>query len=153
MLTGRVHRIQKQVASGVLWTIDLPRLLPFTLDIERCYSGNGEPDDSDLEPERPLNNSRMKHLIQSRAFVVGCTFGLILCGMLNYSTYLNNWCNENIYDCYWSVGFPRPFAWGQGGFMVLEGFIWLGLVTDIFFAVTASVLVGWFFCLLTQRAQ
>ena len=87
----------------------------------------------------------MNHPIQSRAFVLGFTFGIILCGALNYWTYLSNWCNENIYDCYWYVGFPVPFVRGQGGYMVLDGFIWMGLITDIFFGLTASILLGWVF--------
>ena len=93
----------------------------------------------------------MKHLIQSRAFVLGFTIGFILCGLLNYWTYLNQWCNENIYDCYWYAGFPTPFITGQGGYMVVDGFIWLGVITDIFFAVTAGVFVGWVFWLVKLK--
>lgn len=93
----------------------------------------------------------MKHLIRSCAFVLGFTIGIILCGLLNYWTYLNNWCNENIYDCYWFVGFPTPFVTGQGGYMVVDEFIWLGVITDIFFAITASVFVGWVFWFVKSR--
>ena len=87
----------------------------------------------------------MKQLILSRAFVLGFAIGIILCGLLNYWTYLDNSCTKNIYDCYWFIGFPTPFVRGQGGYMVVDGFIWLGLITDAFFAITASVLVGWVF--------
>jgi hypothetical protein len=87
----------------------------------------------------------MKHQIQSRAFALGFTFGIIFCGVLNYLTYLNNWCNENIYDCYWYVGFPVPFGIGQGGGYGFDGFFWSGLVTDIFLLFTASVFAGWVF--------
>jgi hypothetical protein len=85
----------------------------------------------------------MKYLVQELPFIVGTTFGAILCFVLNYLTYLNNWCNENIYDCFWFVGFPVPFGRGQGGHFGFDGFIWLGLVTDVCFALTASLLVGW----------
>ena len=93
----------------------------------------------------------MKHLLQSRAFVLGFTAGMILCVVLNYFTYLNNWCNENIYDCYWYVGFPVPFAIGQGGGYGFDGFIWTGLVTDFFFLIAASVFVGWVFVFVESK--
>ncbi len=95
----------------------------------------------------------MKHLIQSRAFVSGFALGIVLCGVLNYWTYLNQWCSENIYDCYWFVGFPTPFLYGQGGYMVVEGFIWLGVITDIFFAITASVFTGWVFWFVNSKTR
>ena len=95
----------------------------------------------------------MKYLVQSRAFALGFTFGMILCGILNYWTYLNNWCNENIDDCYWNVGFPVPFSTGQGGSHGFSGFIWTGLVTDVVFLLTASVFVGWGFVFVKSRFE
>jgi hypothetical protein len=93
----------------------------------------------------------MKHLIRTRVFVIGFVIGIILCGLLNYWTHLHDPCNENIYDCYWFVGFPAPFLRVQGGYTVIDGFIWLGLITDISFAITASVFVGWVFWFVDQR--
>ncbi len=93
----------------------------------------------------------VKYIIQSRSFSLGFTIGLIFCSILNYLTYLDNWCNENIFDCYWFVGFPVPFGRGQGGGYGFDGIIWSGLATDISFIFTASIFLGWVFMFVKSR--
>lgn len=95
----------------------------------------------------------VKSLIRSRSFLLGFGTGIALCGALNYYTYLNNWCNENIFDCYWHVGFPVTFGVGQGGGYGFDGFIWVGLVTDIFFLFTTSLLMGKIFMFIAAKIR
>lgn len=96
----------------------------------------------------------MEHPIRSRAFILGFITGIILCGFLNYYTYLSNWCTSaEIFDCYIYVGFPVPFGVWQSGFLTFDGFIWLGVVVDIFFAVTGSVIVGLIFRYLASKIR
>lgn len=96
-------------------------------------------------------NIAVKSLFRNRSFLIGFVIGLVLCAALNYFTYLNNWCNENIFDCYWHVGFPATFGVGQGGGYGFEHFIWLGVVTDILFLITASLLTGQIFMVVASR--
>lgn len=78
-------------------------------------------------------NTAIKSLLRSRRFLLGFAFGIVLCGLLNYLTYLrDDFCTENVYDCYRYTGFPVAFGVWQGGHYGFDGFIWLGLVTDIF---------------------
>lgn len=95
----------------------------------------------------------MKWRIPIRPFSLGFALGIVLSVGLNYLTYRNRWCNENIYDCYFYVGFPVPFAIGQGGPYGIDGIIWFGLVVDIFFLLTASVLLGWIFAYIESKTR
>lgn len=98
-------------------------------------------------------NVAVKSLFRSRPFLIGLAIGMVLCAALNYFTYLNNWCSENIFDCYWYVGFPATFGVGQGGGYGFDHFIWLGLITDIFFLITASLLTGKIFMVVASRKK
>jgi hypothetical protein len=94
-----------------------------------------------------------KSPVRSRTFCFGFAFGIILCGVLNYLSYLNNWCTEYIYDCYWSIGFPVAFGRGHGGGYGFDGVIFLGLITDFFFLFTASLLSGKIFMFVWSKIK
>ncbi len=79
--------------------------------------------------------------LQSEAFRLGFVLGIIVCVLLNVYSYLVNQCSPTIDDCGWTFGFPVPL-YLEGGFVSFQEIIWLGLITDIFFAVTASIIVG-----------
>ena len=82
--------------------------------------------------------------IQSRAFRLGFILGILACVILNYLSYLDNVCPDTIDDCGWRFGVPVPL-YAEGGFVSYQEIIFLGLITDVFFAVTASALVGLLF--------
>ena len=76
--------------------------------------------------------------IQSNAFRTGFLIGIIGCVLLNYYSFLANQCPVHISDCGSYFGFPVK----SYSFVYYQETIWLGLVADIFFAVTAGFLLG-----------
>jgi hypothetical protein len=92
----------------------------------------------------------MSSLIRSKIFCVRFTFGILTCFFLNYYSYPQNRGTANIFDCGWKFGFPFPL-YMEGGFVSWQQVIWLGLISDILIAVTASLLVGLLFLLVKSR--
>ncbi len=85
-----------------------------------------------------------------KPFVVGFTCGILIVGFLNYYSYLLNICSEGIDDCGWRFGFPIHF-YEKGGFVGFTKIIWLGLISDVFFALTLGFLIGFLFMSVSRK--
>jgi hypothetical protein len=88
-----------------------------------------------------LIKNNVKSLIQSKAFDLGFTLGLLASIIFTYFSYLRNVCSDGMNDCGWSFGFP-VHLYMEGGFISFKKIIWLGFFTDILFALTFSLLIG-----------
>ena len=94
----------------------------------------------------------MNRWMLRKPFGIGFTCGLLICSFLNYYSYLRNVCPEGIDDCGWRFGFPIDF-YERGGFVGFEKIIWLGVISDIGFAITLSFLIGFVFTSVGQKIK
>jgi hypothetical protein len=97
-----------------------------------------------------LIQNNVKNLVQNKGFNLGFTLGFFVCIFFNYFSYLHNVCSDGIDDCGWSFGFP-VHLYMEGGFISSKKIIWLGMFTDILFALTFSLLVGLVFKFVSSK--
>jgi hypothetical protein len=83
----------------------------------------------------------MRKLISNTAFKVGFVAAILIFIFLNYLSFVSNECSEWIDDCGWSFGFPFNL-YMEGGFISFKEILWLGLIADIFIAITFSFALG-----------